>query len=91
MTAVTDRDGSRATGLTITGQRRLIHNRDKTCLPVNEAASRSGGARINGDGMATNHPAMAMPAMAMKSEPASGAIRGKTAAADISDEQIDSC
>ncbi|AFS14867.1 MULTISPECIES: hypothetical protein [Mycobacterium] len=40
--------------------------------------------------MAASHPAMAMPAMAMKSEPARGAIRGKTAAADMSDEQMDS-
>lgn len=75
----------------MTGQRRLIHNRDRTCLPFNETASRPGGARIIGDSMAASHPAMPMPAMAMKSEPASGAIRGRTAAANMSDEQIDSC
>ncbi|PBD10887.1 hypothetical protein BI295_22945, partial [Mycobacterium avium subsp. hominissuis] len=34
MTAVTNRDGSRATGLTMTGQRRVMHNRDKIWLPV---------------------------------------------------------
>jgi len=55
-----------------------------------EAASRPAGGRIIGDSMAASHPAMAMPAMAMKSEPARGAIRGKTAAADMSDEQMDS-
>lgn len=91
MTAVTNRDGSRATGLTMTGQRRVMHNRDKICLPVNEAASRPADGRIIGDSMAASHPTMAMPAMAMKSEPARGAICGKTAAADMSDEQMDSC
>jgi hypothetical protein len=91
MTAVTNRDGSRATGLTMTGQRRVMHNRDKICWPVNEAASRPGGGRIVGDTMVASHPAMAMPAMAMRYEPASGAICGKTAAADMFDEQSDSC
>ncbi|MCA2316891.1 hypothetical protein JF775_21550 [Mycobacterium sp. WUMAC-025] len=75
----------------MTGQRRVMHNRDKICLPVNEAASRPADGRIIGDSMAGSHPTMAMPAMAMKSEPARGAICGKTAAADMSDEQMDSC
>ncbi len=91
MTAVTNRDGSGAIGLTMTGQRIVIHNRDKICLPVNEGASRLGGARIIGDSMSASHPAGAMAAIAVKSEPASGAIRDKTAAAaDMSDAQIDS-
>ncbi|MBI2698863.1 MAG: hypothetical protein CK429_02230 [Mycobacterium sp.] len=90
MTEVTNRGGSRATGLTMTDQRRVMHNREKICMPVNEAVSRPGGGRMVGDRMAANQPAMGMPALA-KSEPGSGAIRGKTAAADKSDEQMDSC
>ena len=67
--------------------------RGRLTIPIRDPRGRviAWGARIIGETMAASNPARVMTAMAMKSDPATNAIRGITAAADMSEEQMDSC